>query len=257
ASNDEAAPLGAGLSAAFSNDGGVTWTRELIGGFAGPASIPPACCDPEAVFDQFGNLFLLYFDGTFAGADLLLSTDGGLDFSLLKQFTDAVDQPNMAVGAGSIWLSYTDGLGITVTGAKVTGLGAGSISAFSTSFELPGSDLGNFGSIAIGPQGQVAVVYQDASITVGANAIRENVNLTGIGGTWSNSLIVTNTNVGADDTNIPAQSNNFGIDAEANLAWDLSSGPFGTGSATGNGRLYMIYNDAPTPTSTDVNVFVR
>src|SRR6266849_4307414 len=164
-SNDEGAPIPAfGLSAAFSHDGGVTWVRELIGGIAGPATVPPACCDPEAAFDQFGNLYLLYFDGLFAGADLLLSTDGGLTFTLVNQFTTAVDQPNMAVGPNSIWLSFTDGLGIQATGATVKGLGLANIGAFSTPEELPGSDLGNFGSIAVGPSGQVAVVYQNAGI---------------------------------------------------------------------------------------------
>jgi hypothetical protein len=259
-SNDEGAPIPAfGLSAAFSRDGGVTWTRELIGGIAGtgPGSVPPACCDPEATFDQFGNLFLLYFDGTLAGADLLLSTDGGLTFTLLDQFTTAFDQPNMAVGPNSIWLSFTDGIGIQATGATVKGLGLANIGAFSAPVELPGSDFGNFGSIAVGPSGQVAVVYQNAGLFATSNDIRVNVNETGIGGTWSQSILVTETNVIGTDKSIPANSNSLGIDAEANLSWDLSGAIAGTSPSPFAGRLYMIYNDAPSSTSPDVNVFER
>jgi hypothetical protein len=259
-SNDEGAPIpGFGLSAAFSNDAGKTWTRELIGGIAGtgPGSVPPACCDPEAAFDQFGNLYLVYFDGLFAGADLLLSTDGGLTFTFLNQFTTAFDQPNMAVGPNSIWLSFTDGIGIQVTGATVKGLGLANIGAFSAPVELPGSDLGNFGSIAVGPNGQVAVVYQNAGFFSTSNDIRANVNLTGIGGTWSQSILVTETNVIGTDKSIPANTNSLGTDAEANLSWDLSGSIAGTSPSPFAGRLYMIYNDAPSSTSSAVSVYER
>jgi hypothetical protein len=259
-SNDENTALSGGLFGAVSFDGGGTWTRERIGTAVGGGTIPPACCDPEAFFDQNGNLFLMYLANT-GGASLLLSSDGGVTFSLLNVFTDCIDQPNMAVGPTSVWVSYANATGgISASGATDTGLGAASIGLFSAPRELPGSTFGNFGSIAIGPSGQVIVVYQDSTVAVGQNTIFENINTTGIGGNWSFAIPVTITNIGADfggfpqhtspPTFLPATSNDLGIDAEANLAWDLSSGPHA-------GRVYMIYNNGPTISGPQVNLFER
>src|SRR5262249_36271514 len=89
ANNDSTAVTG-GLFAAFSLDGGNTWTRELIATGVGTGAPPAACCDSQAFFDNFGNLYLSYFSFT-GGATLLLSSDGGVTFSLLAAFTDAVD----------------------------------------------------------------------------------------------------------------------------------------------------------------------
>jgi hypothetical protein len=250
ASNDEASPIGFGLLAGFSNDGGKTWVRELVGGITGNGTVPPACCDPQAMYDQFGNLYLLYLDGAGGGADLLLSTDNGLTFSTLILIPTAFDQPQIAVGPNSVWLAFSDGIGFDVTGAKVTGLGAANIGTFGIPEELAGSDGANFGSIAVGPSGQVTAVYQNALIGATTNEIRANVNLTGIGGTWSQSIIVTGTNVLNTDKSIPANSNDQGTSAQPELKYDLSSGAFA-------GRLYLVYSDAPSNTSSDVGVFIR
>jgi hypothetical protein len=248
-SNDESSPLTIGLLGAFSNDGGTTWVRELIGGITG-TTVPPACCDPQVTYDQFGNLYLLYLDGTGMGADLLLSTDNGLSFTTLVTIATAFDQPQMAVGPNSIWLAFSDGIGFDVTGAKVTGFGIANIGTFSTPQQLNGSDGANFGSISVGPSGQVTAVYQNALVGSTTNEIRGNVNLTGIGGTWSESIVITSTNVLAVDKSIPANSNDMGTSAQPILKYDLSTGAFA-------GRLYLVYSDAPTTTSSDVGVFVR
>jgi len=47
----------AGMFAAVSFDGGVTWSTRLIGN---NDNLGAACCDPSLSFDQFGNLFLTY-----------------------------------------------------------------------------------------------------------------------------------------------------------------------------------------------------
>src|SRR5262249_46315663 len=43
------------LSAAVSTDGGATWNFRLLG--TGSDGLPAACCDGQATFDRFGNLF--------------------------------------------------------------------------------------------------------------------------------------------------------------------------------------------------------
>jgi hypothetical protein len=257
-SNDESsASTSGGLLTAFSTDGGATWTRSFLGVPPGP--FPAACCDSQAVFDDNGNLFVSYLG--LAGGDVLaLSTDGGQTFSVLHIFTTAADQPKIAVGAGSVWVNYLDSsLAIAVSGAKVGGLG--SVGAFSAPVLLAGSGNGsNFGEMAIGPSGQVMVVETQpltAGTTVGLPAtildlgpdvLLEWVNLTGVGGTWSSSRVLTTTNVGQDFTNIGAQTNNLGIDAEPKLAWDRSSGPF-------SNRVYVVYNDAPSIHSITTDLF--
>jgi hypothetical protein len=265
ANNDSTAVTG-GLFAAFSNDGGSTWTRELVATGIGTGAPPAACCDSQAFFDSFGNLYLSYFSFT-GGATLLLSSDGGVTFSRLANFTDAIDQPHMAVGPNTIWDSYADTTGtVSVRGASVTGLGAASIGPFSAPVRLPGSLFGNFGGIAVGPSGQVVVDYQDSSNASLPNTILENINPTGLGGTWSQAIPVTITNVGVGvgsfpitttpPSFLPGTNNTLGIDSEAKLAWDVSAGPH-------NGRLYIIYCDAPNTLPTtgsigpDVSVYTR
>ncbi|HJT78478.1 MAG TPA: sialidase family protein, partial [Gemmataceae bacterium] len=244
-----------GVFTAYSGDAGATWTGRILGSGTGMGGdgLPDACCDPQSAWDSFGNLFVTYLDVDDNAVQLLLSTDGGKTFALAKTFTDAggtPDQPSIAVGAGSVWLSWTDSGGnIEAVGARVTGQGA--VGAFPAPQVLPDSANGDFGGIAVGPTGQVLVTYQ-YGLTSGAgpDTIVVNQDLTGLGGTFGNAITVTTTQVGGTDTNIPAMSNNFGIDAEANLAWDRSGGPH-------NGRAYLVYTDAPSPSSSATTTYLR
>ncbi len=238
-----------GNYASYSMDGGVTWNGRLLG--TPGDGLPHGDGDPEAVFDPFGNLFLTYLSGE--DVVIVQSTDGGKTFTTTVDITATtggqLDQPNIAAGAGSLWVSYTNENGdVEAAGATVTGLG--SVGAFSRQV-LPGSNGGDFGDIAIGPTGQVVVTYQYGLINgTGLDTIVVNRNLTGVGGAFGNPVLVTATNVGGSDTNVPAQSNNFGIDAEASLAYDRSGGAF-------NGRLYLVYTDAATPASSVTRTYLR
>src|SRR6266480_3826360 len=58
----------------YSFDGGATWTR-------GTVATNVACCDGQAAWDTFGNLFLVYIDNTLTQVNVILSTDGGITFS--------------------------------------------------------------------------------------------------------------------------------------------------------------------------------
>jgi hypothetical protein len=234
-----------GLFEASSSDGGRTWTgRDMATGKDG---LPAACCDPQLVFDGFGNLFLTYIDNEAASqVFVLLSQDGGQTFTQIAHLGGG-DQPSIAAAAGRVWVSFTDDKNtIAAAGATVTGLGA--VGAFGTPQEVPGSANGDFGDIAIGPAGQVLVTYQlGLAATVGPDTIFVNQDA---GGGFGPAVTVTATNVGGSDTNIPAQSNNEGIDAEANLAWDQSPGPH-------HGRVYLVYTDAAAVGSPETTLFVR
>jgi hypothetical protein len=257
--NDD--PSDNGVFVSFSGDGGATWTGRLLGTGtgAGGDGFPAACCDPQAAWDQFGNLFLTYLDFNDDAIVVLRSTNGGQNFSVVQTFTDpggSPDQPSIAVGPGaaagtsSVWLDWTDSGGnVEASGATV--LGPGATGTFTTPQVLPSSNGGDFGGIAIGPTGQVLVTYQYGLTNAsGPDTIVVNENPTGVGGTFGGTTTVTKTQVGGADTSDPAMSNNLGIDAEANLAWDDSGGPH-------NGRVYLVYTDAPDASSSATTIYVR
>ena len=56
---------------AYSTDAGATWTRGTI-------ATGVACCDGQAAWDTFGNLFLVYINSGLNQINVILSTDGGV-----------------------------------------------------------------------------------------------------------------------------------------------------------------------------------
>lgn len=234
---------GDGLMLATSSDGGATWSSRVIANDSD--SLPAACCDPSVAFDSFGNLFLAYLNSTDTQVELLLSTDAGRSFTLLKQYSGNVDQPTVVTGPGSVWLDFDKGPGVVATGAPVVALGA--VGNFDPLQGMRGSNGGQFGDIAVGGSGEVVVTYQK-DIAPHRSQVWVNVNPTGVGGTFGRATLVTGSNVPAFDY-IPAQ-NTRGIDAETGLAIDSSGGAF-------DGRIYLTYTDENPAASGNTDVFVR
>ena len=233
----------------YSLDGGMTWSNSNV------SALGTSDGDVSSAFDDYGNLFLVQFSSVSAlNVVVGLSTNGGASFSLLYETsTRKNDQPTIVTGPsstpgqGSVWISYTDkSNNLAVQGAVVTGLG--SVGAFSAAQNPPGSKNGDFGDICVGPAGQVIVVYQDNTTTEGPDTIRENVNTSGLGGTFGAQSSATATQVGGF-ASIPAQPLRL-IDAEAGLAWDRSGGPF-------QGRVYLMYTDRPNTNSSDTDIYLR
>jgi len=257
-----------GLYAARSSDGGINWISQLIATkpVPLPGELPRAYGNPSVAWDPFGNLFLAYLSQGSTGAGtyvcLSLSQDGGGTF-YSPTGTGAVlvlpinppgtpvfgDQPTVTVGPGSsgypssVWLTYWTMGGIVVSGAGVSGLGV--VASF-TSLQPQQPASVNFGDIAVGPKGEVMITYGPNSGSSGKVYI--NVKPDGLGpGPFSAFIAAVPVNIGGF-TPIPAQPN-WGIDPEAGLAWDRSTGP-------NRGRVYLVYTDAPTVGSTDTNIFV-
>jgi len=92
---------GAGMFAARSTDGGVTWfypdpvDKTIVDG--DPGQGPSACCDPTLAWDTFGNLFITYINASVNTIETILSTDGGATFTNLATFSGSVDQPTVVV----------------------------------------------------------------------------------------------------------------------------------------------------------------
>jgi len=260
--------FGGALFEGFTTDG-TRWTSRRIA--TGQDGLEAACCDASAAFDEFGNLFLVYLGGVEAkDVVLALSTDGGATVQFVTRVEQTnvqgksttkwgtiVDQPTVVAAGGTVWVTYkifADNRHIMARGAPVFGLGK--VGAFSAPEEAAGSNGGNqregsFGDIAIGPHGEVMVVYQNAlpfnaklPATVFVNVDPDGLGPQGLGP----AIAVTTTNVNGFDF-IPAQIDRS-VDAETGLAWDRSGGPH-------TGRVYLLYTDSPTGNHDDTNIFVR
>jgi hypothetical protein len=108
----------------------------------------------------------------------------------------------------------------------------------------------NFGDIAVGPNGEVAIVYQNNDGDEGPDSIFSHFEPDGLanGITLSARKFVTATNVG--DFDFIAPQPNRSVDSEANLAWDRSGGQH-------TGRLYLVYTDESPDEFDDLDVYVR
>lgn len=233
----------------YSLDGGLTWNTSDL------STLGASDGDMSCAFDDFGNLFLTQFStSSLLQIVVGLSTNGGASFGLLyKTTTKENDQPTLVTGPsstpgqGSVWISYTDkSNNQVVQGATVTGFG--SVGAFTAAQAVPGGTNGDFGDIAVGPVGQVMIVYQDNTTTEGPDTIRMNLNPTGVGGTFGAQSSPVVTQVGGF-ASLPAQPSRS-VDAEAGLAWDRSGGPF-------QGRVYLMVTDRANTSSYDTDIYVR
>src|SRR3982751_2454438 len=228
---------------AYSTDAGATWTR-------GTVATGVACCDGQAAWDSFGNLFLVYISAGLNQINVILSTDGGATFSApVTAGTGSVDQPSIAVGNGSVWVDWNVSGSMVARGAPVTGLGTWG--PFAAQQTIP-SATGSFGGIAVGPGpsgGKVIVTYENPTGGQGPATIFANVDADGLGvGGFGPSVTVSATNVGGFDF-IPAQSERS-IDAEAGVVWDATGGPF-------NDRIYLVYTDETVNENNDTDILMR
>src|SRR6266487_572133 len=228
---------------AYSTDAGATWTRGTI-------ATGVACCDGQAAWDTFGNLFLVYINSGLNQINVILSTDGGVTFGApLTVGTGSIDQPSIAVGNGSVWVDWNQSGSMVARGAPVTGLGTWG--PFNAQQAIP-SATGSFGGIAVGPGpngGKVIVTYQSPTGGEGPATIFANVDADGLGaGGFGARITVSSTNVGGFDF-IPAQSGRS-IDAEAGLVWDATGGPF-------NNRIYLVYTDETVNENNDTDILMR
>jgi hypothetical protein len=218
-----------------------------------------------------GTPYFIHLDAGAHTVALVMSADGGQTFSWVANFALSAgtsgpgtsppdDQPLVAVGPGggaapgSVWVYWQDtgvgSYGPTVAGAPVYGLG--SVGSFGTP-ESPSNSSGKkFGSIAVGPSGQLLLAYQSDLEMMSwpyHATVYTALDADGLGPAGFNSpgnTVWTNVMLRYD---IPA-SPNMPINAAAHLAWDRSGGPH-------TGRVYLVYTDRPSLFSSDTNTMFR
>jgi hypothetical protein len=265
ASNDEAgigladAGTGGGLFTAISTDGGANWLPRIIGN--GTDGLPASSSDPKAVFDDLGNLFLTYLDAE-SNVVVAVSSDGGRTFAVSGTFAGsqggATDQPSITTGPGqggtgeAVWVTYVDSdtLQIVAAGAPVARLGEVGhfVGEMVAGQDQSGAER-NFGDVSVGPKGQVLVTWQEPSTDSGPSQLFVGLDPDGLGPkAFGAPIVAASINVGGF-TPIDPQANRL-VAAEANLAWDRSSGPYA-------GRVYLAYMDASFQGNSQTNIFVR
>ena len=255
-----------GLFHSWSTDGGRTWSHDVIA--TGSDSLSPACCDAQLASDDYGNIFMTYLTSNIA-VTMAISIDGGATFQplpfLLSQpsavplfpykslanigQTVSGDQPSISTDVNSVWISWTASDGsIKASGAAVTGLGQ--IGVFSAAQSIAGGNrFGDYGDTAVGPTGEVFVVYQNPTGGEGPATVWGALDPDGLGPQgFGTPQAIETTNVGGFDF-IPAQSGRS-IDAEAGLAWDRTGGPH-------NGRLYHVYVSEEPAESNNTDIQFR
>jgi Bacterial Ig-like domain (group 3)/von Willebrand factor type D domain len=248
-----------GLFAARSTNLGVTWTYadpvDMTVADGDPSQGPSACCDPTLAWDTFGNLYLGYIDAAAANIIVLLSTDGGINFTTIGTFAGSVDQPTVVAANTTdpsapvaLWVVWNQSGSMRARGAAVTGLGA--VGAFNPLQTIPGTSGCSFGDVAIAPSGVVVQACQNPTSGQGPGTIRVNIDADGLGaGNFGATIAATTTNVGGFDF-IPAQ-NVRSVDSEAGLAFDSFAG------SPHFGRLYLVYTEETVNENNDTDIMVR
>jgi hypothetical protein len=258
----------AGLIEGVSFDGGTTWTRRIIGGSTSDP-LGDICCDEQLAWDRYGNLWMTYLLNSNGHVPVAVSTDGGLSWTKVAEIVPTTvtgnskpqrskprgqvhlaaggDQPSIAVGPNSVWVSYTSFKSGQVQGVGAAVSGLGSFGQFSAPESVPTSNgQGDYGDTSVGPNGEVVVTYQDKTGgEVDAN-IYTALDPDGLGPAgFGVPRLLAHSYVGGFDY-IPAQSHRS-VDAEANLAWDRSGGSH-------NGRLYAVWTQEVGKESDDMDI---
>jgi hypothetical protein len=239
------ADVPAGIFVGVSFNSGHSWSRRVIGDGDALGEI---CCDQQLAWDRFGNLWMTYLVNTNTNVPVALSTDGGRSFTKVAEITANGDQPSIAVGRNSVWVSYTDYPGkiIRAFGARVTGLGR--FGSFSAPERVP-SGTGGYGDTAVGPDGQVMVTFQDHTGGEHGSHIYMALDPDGLGRAgFNNPVLLAHSRVGGFDY-IPAKPNRS-IDAEGSLAWNRSGHRH-------DGRVYAIWTQETPNESNNTDIMLQ
>jgi len=192
-----------------------------------------------------------------------MSSDGGRTYPVVNVLasTPDVDKPWLAVGPdpstpgnNAVWVTYRDGVPgsrqIFIRGASVSG--PGTIGAFSAPVQVSDAVGANYAVPTVGPNGEVAVTWQNPSGGEGLVNILVDRDLNGLaGGVAFGADVTATTSTAGGFDGIPATPvAERGTFASPYLAYDRSGGAF-------NDRLYLAYADETPDESDDFDIFLR
>lgn len=253
------APGLAVMNTFFTTNGGQTWTRVALG--QAQDGLPAGTrFDPTVAFAGDGNVYVSYGVIGPSTRDLVVarSTDGGATYDRFTVIATDGSLDKWIIGTGpdatianqfNVYLAYriTDGSNV------VTRLASSSNQGFSFTADVLVTTAGNlstFGMPAVGPNGEVYVVWDDQTNRPTTSDIRVSVS-TDNGATFGPIRLVGTTQVarGTNRYPIPAQPDR-GILAVPSIAVDRSGGP-------NNGRVYVAYTVVGGGGANDTDIVVR
>lgn len=253
----------ANLLISRSFDGGKTWAQTSIGSAQDKLSGSTPRVDPHVTFDAFGNAYVAYMVASSSSELRIIvarSSDGGGSWTAQTAVSGlglGPDFPFIATGPDAtnlsrqtVWVGVTDDNArrVKIVAARSTGLG--NLGAFSAP-QTVGDASGSFGSVAVGPLGQVAVAWQTAIDRQGNAKVMVDVDPDGLGTarTWGKDVLASATQVGGFDY-IPAQPDRS-VDANVRVEFDRAP------SSPTKGRLYLLYADEIVNESNNLDVMLR
>jgi hypothetical protein len=256
------------LAAYFSTDGGITWTASFITSADDGFGAGETRFDPNVAFDSDGNVYVVYSMANAGGANdsrlvVARSTDGGANWTATQVTNDAAN----TVLHTAMVTTRPDPAGaddVFVTVARVVG-GLEEIEAYlsldaGATFTVVNGQLNDAAQRTFLPWafadefGDFHVVWEvdegaDGSDPEGAlfHDVLDGTTLVSGADVEISDLQITD--FANANSKIPAQPNR-GLFSVSTVDIDLSGGPF-------DGRIYVSYSDRLTPTSNDLDIFVR
>lgn len=262
------------MSTFFTTDGGETWTLVSFGA----AQDGLASCsrtDPTVAFDADGNVYIGYFTfNCLSGTRTLIvarSSDGGQTYpQITAAFVDPTDQLDKEIiGTGpdpgdptqqNVYVAYRLDVGadvqIHLTASYDGGLTFPTDEIINDD-SIGGDDFASFGMPAVGPNGELYVVWDDFSDEPDFSRIMVDVSPDG-GATWGADVEIATTEVTRNNANglppsgrytIPAQPDR-GVLAVPSIAVDVTGG-------SNDGRVYVAYTVVGDGGAFDTDIVTR
>jgi hypothetical protein len=247
----------------YTTDGGQTWTLVSLG----PAQdgLPVGTrFDPTVAFAEDGNVYVAY--GVIGGGTRTLvvarSTDGGVNYGLFTVISTDLTLDKWIINTGpdpilpnqsNVYLAYRIGPAGNVDVRLASSYDQGVTFPVDRLINDAGT-LNTFGMPAVGPNGEVYVVWDNQTNAPASSSIMVDLSLDG--GNTFNALgadVLVSTSAVARFNpiryNIPAQPDR-GVLAVPSIAADRSGGQF-------NGRVYVAYTDVGAGGFNDTDVMLR
>lgn len=268
-------PAAVAMNTFFTLDGGQTWTLVALGAAAdGQANCLRT--DPTVAFDANGTVYAGYFtfNCTATTTRILFvarSTNGGQTY---PQITAAVTDPTggldkeilgtgrdpVNAGQQNVYVAYRLDVGADAQIHLTASFNGGATfpsDVIINDDSIAGNDFSSFGMPAVGPNGELYVVWDDFSNNPAFSQIMVDVSFDA-GANWGTDVQIATTGVTRNNANglpasgrytIPAQPDR-GILAVPSIAVDRTGGP-------NNGRIYVTYTAVGGGGVFDTNVVLQ
>jgi hypothetical protein len=267
-------PGAATMSTFFTTDGGETWTLVSFGA-AQDGLANCARTDPTVAYDANGVVYIGYFTFSCASGTRTLivarSNDGGQTYpqitSAVVDPTDELDKEIIGTGPDpgdptqqNVYVAYRLDVGSDVqlhVTASYDGGATFPTDEIINDDSIGGDDFASFGMPAVGPNGELYVVWDDFSDEPDFSRIMVDVSLDG-GATWDTDVEIGTTEVTRNNANglppsgrytIPAQPDR-GVLAVPSIAVDVTGGP-------NDGRVYVAYTVVGDGGDFDTDIITR